>query len=454
MRKPNVIYILADDMGYGDFGAFNPDVSTQALDSLVKNGTTLSNCYSASPVCAPARASIITGRYPHRTGVIDTLESRGLDRLKPSETTLADVFKENGYDTGIIGKWHLGAVDAQYHPNNRGFDYFFGFRGGWSDYYDYRLERNGESIPCDNTYITDVFSNEAVEYVKAHKEQPFFLHLTYNAPHFPCVAPEEIVKKYEDMGKFTREVCVIYAMIEAMDNGIKNLLDTIKECGIEEDTIVVFSSDNGPDLGNEGGPAYRRHNCNLRGEKQFVYEGGIKVPAVVQQIGTVPSNQICDEVVHGTDWFPTLLAMCGIEVPEELSIDGIDVQGIFTGEKLEKRTLYWQWCRFAPEEKCNSAVRDGDMKLVYPPVDTYFHLPKEEIHMDQDIKKHPENYIQVCTDPIPERSMPEEIEMELYDLKKDASESTNICNEHIEDVTALQEKIHEWFLDVENDRLS
>lgn len=450
MRKQNVIYILADDMGYGDFGAFNPDISTKALDSMVKNGTTLSNCYSASPVCAPARAALMTGRYPHRTGVIDTLEARGLDRLKPSEVTIADLFKENGYETGLIGKWHLGAIAPEYHPNERGFDYFFGFRGGWSSYYEYKLERNGESVPCDGTYVTDVFSEEAVAYIKKNQENPFFLHLAYNAPHFPCVAPDYLVKKYEDMGKFTHEVCVIYAMIESMDNGIQKVLDTLRECGLEEDTIVVFASDNGPSLGGET----NRYNCDLRGEKQFVYEGGIKVPAVIQQVGKIPKNQICDEIVHGIDWFPTLLGMCGISVPKDLKLDGIDVQKICHGEKLGQRTLYWQWCRFEPEEKCNSAMRDGDMKLVYPLIHSFFAMSKEDCDMDADIKKHPEKYVTIHAEPVPKRTLPSDVKAELYDLQKDPEESDDIYNKNEKIGNFMEEKLHRWFEDVEKDRLS
>jgi arylsulfatase A len=454
MRKPNVIYILADDMGYGDFGVYNPDIKTEALDCLVKNGTTLSECYSASPVCAPARAAIMTGRYPHRTGVIDTLEARGLDRLKTTETTLGDVFGENGYETALIGKWHLGAIDERYHPNNRGFNYFFGFRGGWSDYYNYNLERNGIAVECDHAYLTDVFSDDAVDYIKKNKNNPFFMHLTYNAPHFPCVAPENLVEKYEKTGKFTKEVCVIYAMIEAMDNGIKKVIDTIEECGLLEDTIIVFSSDNGPDLGNEGGPEYNRFNCDLRGEKQFVYEGGIKVPAVIRYDGKIEKNHICHEVVHGTDWFPTLLKLCEIEIPNNLVLDGIDVHEIFEGKKLPERTLYWQWCRFEPEEKCNSAIRTGNMKLVYPAVDVFMELDENEERMDRDIKVHPEKYIEICKDPIPTREWSDEAIPELYDLESDPSESLDLINGHKQEADKMKEKIHNWFIEVEKDRLN
>jgi arylsulfatase A-like enzyme len=178
MRKPNVIFILADDMGYGDFSAFNPELKgTPALDRLVAQGVTLANCHASSPVCAPARASIITGRYPQRCGVIDTLEARGLDRLNLSETTIGNIFQQNGYSTALIGKWHLGAIDSAYHPNNRGFDHFVGFRGGWNYYYDYSYERNTQRIVGDGTYMTDLLSDEAISYIRSHASEPFFMHL-------------------------------------------------------------------------------------------------------------------------------------------------------------------------------------------------------------------------------------------------------------------------------------
>jgi len=182
MRKPNVLFILADDMGYGDFSAFNPDIdTTKALDRLVAEGVTLTNCYSSSPVCAPARASLMTGRYPQRCGVIDTLETRGLDRLKLTETTIGDVFKENGYATALIGKWHLGAIDTKYHPIHRGFDHFVGFRGGWNNFYNYTYERGTERKAGDGTYMTDLFSHEAISFIRSNHGNPFFLHLAYNA---------------------------------------------------------------------------------------------------------------------------------------------------------------------------------------------------------------------------------------------------------------------------------
>lgn len=454
-KKPNVIYILADDMGYGDFSAFNKEGPvTPNLDRLIKEGVTLSNCYSASPVCAPARAAILTGRYPQRCGVIDTLEARGLDRLKLTETTLADVYKKNGYDTALIGKWHLGAIDPEYHPCRRGFDYFFGFRGGWNDYYKFNVERNGEHIEPDGSYLTDLISNEAEQYIRNHTEKPFFLHVTYNAPHFPLQVPEEIVEKYTAKKKYTPAVCKIYAMIEVMDKGISRILQALDDNSLTENTIVVFASDNGPDFGGEGDNCQVRYNCELRGEKMLAYEGGIKVPAVVRWPAKIEADTVSNEIVHGTDWMPTLLSMCGIEVPSNLKLDGKNVKEAFYGEKLEPRTLYWQWNRYHPELKCNAAVREGDMKLVHEPNWDYLDLPDWEVGIDVDLKYHPEHFPTLTDRAMPELPILEEPVPMLFDLSTDPLEKKDISKENENETAEMETKLKKWFAEVENERLS
>ena len=192
MPRPNILFILADDMGYGDFSTVNGDLSsTPALDDLMSESLCLTQQYTASPVCNPSRACLLTGRYPHRTGSIDTLEWRGLERLALREITLSQVLNEAGYATGLVGKWHLGAFDKRYHPHNRGFDETVCFCGGMHDYYDWRLEFGESVVQADGRYLTDVWTEEAVGFIERHAEEPFFLHVTNNAPHTPLQAPEE-----------------------------------------------------------------------------------------------------------------------------------------------------------------------------------------------------------------------------------------------------------------------
>ena len=211
--KPNIIMMVADDMGYGDFGKFNDGyVKTPNLDSLIDESTCLSQHYSGAPVCSPARAALLTGRYSLRTGVISPAETWGQDRLSTRETTIGDYFKTIGYKTGLIGKWHNGALDSRYHPNNRGFDEFIGFRGGWADFYEWIIEKNDQFIKSDGTYLTNVLGDNAIDFINRNKEEPFFLSLMFNAPHSPLQAPQEIIDTYLEMG-LTLGTAIIYAMI-------------------------------------------------------------------------------------------------------------------------------------------------------------------------------------------------------------------------------------------------
>ena len=305
-------------MGYGDFGCFNRGLSrTPTLDHLVGEGVCLTQHYSASPVCAPARASLMTGRYPHRTGVIDTLETRGLDRLALREITIAELLKRAGYATGLVGKWHNGAYDARYHPNRRGFDEFAGFSGGWQPYYQWNLDRNGSISRGDGRYLTDVFTAEATEFINRHRHRndPFFLYLAYNAPHFPFEAIEADAAPYKETGKFTLAVSQIYAMIECMDRGVARVLDELERAGIADNTLVMFSSDNGPQFGGKGDLCTDRFNCGFAGAKTLVYEGGIRLPMVLRWPAGLDGRRQVDEMIHFTDWLPTMLALAGVESP-------------------------------------------------------------------------------------------------------------------------------------------
>ena len=290
-RKPNVIFILADDMGYGDFSAFNGGLSqTPVLDALLAEGVCLTHQYTASPVCNPSRACLMTGRYPHRTGSVDTLEWDGLERLALRETTLADAFKHGGYATGLVGKWHLGAFDPRYHPNRRGFDEAVCFRGGMHDYYNWRIEYNERVARGDGRYLTDVWGEEAVQFIERHRAEPFFLHVTFNAPHTPLEAPEEEIRPFRESGQFNTGVSLIYAMIRRMDRAVGRILETLDRLGLREDTIVLFTSDNGPQFGGEGDLHLTRFNCKFNGAKGPVYEGGIRVPMIVRWPAGLPQG--------------------------------------------------------------------------------------------------------------------------------------------------------------------
>lgn len=454
--RPNIIFILADDFGYGDLGCFGGDgVLTPSLDALAADGVRLTQHYAGSTVCAPSRAALMTGRYPHRTGAIDTLEGRGLDRLALREVTLADVLKCAGYATGLVGKWHLGALDPRYHPNARGFDEAVCFRGGWSDYWQWRLDYNGAYHKADGRYLTDVFTEEAVGFVRRHSSEPFFLHVTYNAPHFPLQVPDEDAQPFRDTGRFTEGVSLIYGMNRRMDAGIGRILEELESQGIADNTLVIFASDNGPQFGGQGEMCTTRSNGCFNGCKGMVYEGGIRVPAIVRWPAGLQGGRQVDSMAHFTDWLPTLAEVAGAELPDALPIDGRNVLGSIRGESDSYGVArFWQWNRYSPVGTCNAAMRDGAWKLVRPIIDEAMGLTADDIDLDRRLKYEPEGIVDIRRDPEPERAIPDPPPALLFDIEDDPFEQHDLAGERPEVVARMQRDLDRWFESLEADRRS
>jgi arylsulfatase A len=451
-----VILVLVDDMGYGDFGVFGDgSARTPTLDALVAESVCLTQHYSASPVCAPARAALLTGRYPHRTGAIDTLEGRGLDRLAPREVTLADRFRAAGYATGLIGKWHLGALAPRYHPNARGFAEFVGFRGGWSDYYRWRLDHNGSFRPTDGRYLTDLFTDEAVSFLRRHRHEPFFLHLAYNAPHFPFQAPEEDVQPFRDTGRFNPTLSTLYGMIRRMDAGLGRLLEEVDRLGLREETVVLFTSDNGPQFSGEGDESIRRFNAGFRGSKGNTFEGGIRVPALLRWPAGLAGGRRLPALVHFADWLPTLLAMAGLDAPAAPPLDGRDVLPLLRGEaETAAPRRFWQWNRYTPVVTANAAVRDGPWKLVRPAIREAMWVAPEDLATDRRLKYEPEGIADINRDPEPPRTLPDPPPPLLFDVEADPFEERDLAAAQPERAAAMLRALEGWFEEVEAERRS
>jgi arylsulfatase A-like enzyme len=453
--KPNIIFILADDMGYGDMSRFNGGLSqTPVLDDLAGEGLCLTQHYAGSPVCNPSRACLLTGRYAHRTGSIDTFDHLGSERLCRRERTLADVLHHAGYATGLVGKWHNGSIGQAYHPNARGFDEFVGFRGGWQFYNNARLERNGVRFqPPPEKYLTDLLTDEAVDYVTRHRKEPFFLHLAYNCPHFPIEAPAADVEPFANAG-FTRGVRTLYGMIRNMDRNIGRLLETLNKLGLEENTVVVFTSDNGPDFGGSGDNSLVRFNCHFHGQKGLSYEGGIRLPLLARWPAGLPGGRTLDEMVHMTDWLPTILAMCGAELPpDHLPLDGWNVLPVLRGEGGKVNTRrFWQWNRYHPYIGSNAAMRDGDWKLVQPRApQTYRDMIDGPLDLQH--REHPELFPAILPSPTrAEMSYGPPPPAELYNLRDDPEEAHNLAGQDPARVTRMLADLGAWFAEVEADR--
>lgn len=462
MTRPNVIFILADDMGYGDFACFNYGLTkTPHLDALLSESVCLTQHYSASALCAPARAALLTGRYPHRTGVIDTICLSRLDCLATREVTVADYFKNAGYSTGCVGKWHSGNVEQKYHPNSRGFDEFVGFRAGWWHYYDWRLDYNGRFEESDGRYLTDVFTDEAVSFIQRHHNEPFFLHLAYNAPHGPLEVPEEDLAPFLESGRHNKGVSHVYAMIKRMDAGIGRVLATLEKEGIKDNTIVIFTSDNGPQFGC-GDDDWRldRFNCGFRGSKGSVHEGGIRVPLLIRWPSGLEGGRQFHDLVHFTDWLPTLAAAAGITLPNDVPLDGQNVLPALRGDGKAKLNpkRFWQWSRGVPVITHNAAMRDGDWKLVRPGVELANCMKTKgwdrDLRLYADVDLNPEKYI----DGVPEATgYPPCVGVKpdpplLFNLASDPLETTDLSDKHPEKVNRMSRELENWFEDVEKDR--
>jgi arylsulfatase A len=458
MTRPNVILILADDMGYGDFAAFNYGASkTPNLDALMRESVCLTQHYSASALCAPARAALMTGRYPHRTGVIDTIAAGEMDCLAERETTIADIFKASGYTTGLIGKWHCGGIQEKYHPNARGFDEFAGFQGGNIDYYDWRFDYNGHYKEADGRYSTDVFTDEAVSFIERHSHEPFFLHLAYNAPHGPLQAPEEEVNAFLATGRFNIGVSHIYAMIKRMDDGIGRLLEALDRKGLRDHTIVMFTSDNGPQFSGKDEWRIERFNCGFRGSKGSVHEGGIRVPLLMRWPSGMDGNRHYHDLVHFTDWLPTLAAACHVDLPSDLRLDGQNVLGALRGEAQATVKRFWQWSRGVPSLTHNAAVRDGLWKLVVPGDESAnrFDGWREDLKVSGMMRGNPETYTK-APDAIGYPvwlDEPQNAPM-LFNLASDPLEETDCAAQHPDRVHNMMRELENWFEDVERDRAS
>jgi len=401
-RKPNILIILTDDQGNADAGYQRTpsQVSTPAIDQIAKDGVVFTQGYSSAYVCAPTRAGLLTGRYQQRFGFYRASDSR--IGLPLTEITLADLLKKEGYHTGVFGKWHLGLTE-EYHPCSRGFDEFYGFLGhGAHDYFDLSISEDPDDFhhhiyrnltPISDTgYLTDNLAREASLFIEkyANKENPFFVYLPFNAVHFPLQAPDADIKKF-DSGSPERDIYL--AMLHRMDEGIGRVIQTLKDEGVYDNTLIFYFSDNG------GAKNNKADNLPFRGTKHTVYEGGLRVPFVMSWPAKL-APATSDKPVISIDILPTLCAALNIPLPENRIYDGRNMLSAIqknTDTPLHERLFF--------DGNDNSwAVREGKWKLLYS----------------------------------------RKGNLELYNLEDDAVEQKNLVEEYPEIATDLKEKYTGW----------
>ena len=437
--KPlNFVFFLVDDLGWSDLKTFGSSFyDTPNCDRLAASGMKFTSAYAACPVCSPTRASIMTGRYPTRTGVTDYIGAaagkawRRNTRLLPAtytrqlelkEFTLAEALKENGYATFFAGKWHLG--NEGFWPEDQGFDINQGghHRGGpyggkkyFSPYGNPRLEDGP-----DGEHLPDRLASETVKFMAANKSKPFLAYLSFYSVHTPLISRTDLRDKYlarkKERGleakwgkehnrqvRLVQEHAVYGGMVEAMDLAVGKVLDGLKEHGLEDNTVVFFMSDNGGLSTSEGHPT---SNLPLRGGKGWMYEGGIREPMMVRWPGVTKPGSVNDTPVTSTDFFPTIMEMAGLKPQLPLPIDGVSFTTALRGKPQDRGALYWHYPHYGNQGNApTAAVREGDWKLI-------------------------EWY--------------EDGRLELFNLADDISEKNNLAKKHPEKVKALATKLAAW----------
>lgn len=437
-EAPNIILIMTDDQGYGDLGIHgNPFIRTPVLDSIARRSTRIDPFY-VSPVCAPTRSSLMTGRYHLRTGVYDTYNGGAM--MAPGEVTVAEVLADHGYHTGMIGKWHLGDSYPM-RPMDQGFQYYLAHKGGGigqpgddyenfirgdSSYFDPYLWENGNQVRKTG-YCSDIYTDQAIRFIEEHNEDrildPFFLYLAFNAPHTPLQLPEKYYQEYREMNYGPSDFTVngknvsgmnsrdledarkVYGMVSNIDDNLGRLLKTLEKLKLDENTLVVFLTDNGPQQ--------RRYTAGLNQRKGSVMEGGIRVPCMFYWKNVLQENKVLTSPSAHIDMMPTLLDFAGISYDGDM--DGISLYPVLTGkeEATEERPLFFVWARGYPQRYTNMAVRSGRYKLVGQ-------------------NKHGES---------------DEL-LQLYDLEADPYELEDVSEQHPDVKDSLHKDLDNWYEEI------
>lgn len=358
-RPPNIIVILADDLGCGDISLYNGWVKTPRIDRLAREGITFTDFHSNSSVCSPSRAAFLTGRYQQRSGIVDVIVGKNEpdSGIPPATTTLARVFQKNGYATALFGKWHCGYED-KFNPVRLGFDEFVGFLHGGGDYHQHGNWRNGLKIEDVKGYSTDLITDRSVDFIRRHKNRPFFLYVAEQTVHNPyqtrddvpeCRKPGWDPNRVDDINRPRYQ-----QMVKDLDDSVGKITDTVNECGLAANTLVFFWSDNG-DV--EMSPVECRP---FRGGKFSHYEGGTRIPAVAWWPGRIKAGTQSDALLAGFDLFPTLTEMAGISKDNPTNLDGINASdNILHQRPMPARDLF-----FGYEPKLGTAMRHGNWKMI------------------------------------------------------------------------------------------
>ena len=391
-KKPNIVLLLVDDLGWADVGCYGSDLyETPNIDKLAKQGMKFTNGYAACTVCSPSRASILTGKYPARLHLTDWIEgyNKPYAKLLPpewtkflptAEVTVAEILKKQGYATASIGKWHLGD-DIKYYPEHQGFDINIAgtYQGQPPKYFSpYNIPRLKNGAPGE--FLTERLTDEALKFIKEKKNSPFFLYMPYFAVHTPLQAKEEDIKAYKAKIKpaANHQNPVYAAMVKSVDESVGRIIALLAEQKLSENTLVIFTSDNG---GLVRGQNYQKNritsNAPLRAGKGSSYEGGIRVPTIAVWPGNIKANTVSEVPVIGTDLFPTFAEVAGVNSKNIGQMDGMSLMPVLSGKsKLNREAIYWHYPHYHGEGATpHSAIRQGDWKLIH-----FYETGKKELY--------------------------------------------------------------------------
>jgi arylsulfatase A len=391
-RPPNVIIILTDDQGTIDAKCFGArDLETPNIDAIAARGVRFTQFYAAAAVCSPSRAGLLTGRYPLRTALIGNAGSQeGGVGMPSSEVTIAEMLKTAGYATGHFGKWHLG-YQPETMPNGQGFDYSFGHMGGCIDNYSHfffwqgpnvhDLHRNTNEVFRNGEFFPDLIVQEAAQFMARNKDRPFFLYFAMNNPHYPYQPEPKWLQHYRKL-PYPRNLYA--AFVSTMDERIGDLLKHVDRLGLRKQTIIIFQSDQGHSTeerahfgGGSAGP--------YRGAKFSLFEGGIRIPAIISWPGHLPENAVRNQMAHGCDWLPTIAELCDVKLPA-VEIDGKSLVAVAKSNDAPTPHAVLHWY-MGPEKQPQWAVREGDWKLIGNPLDTTHGEDRAKNPMPEDDKK-------------------------------------------------------------------
>ena len=397
-RRPNVIIILADDLGCGDMSLYDGWIKTPRIDQMAREGVKFTDFHSNSSVCSPTRTALMTGRYQQRVGIVDVIVgTRDKNGLEPSEVTISGLMKNAGYKTAIFGKWHCG-TDLRHNPTNHGFDEFVGFLIGGSDYHRHSNWMNGTKVEEQKGYSTHIITERSVDFIERNKDNPFFLYVSHAAVHNPYQTPADTPENRPRVRERDRDVVrsKYKIMLEELDKGVGRILDTLRKHGLEENTFVFFFSDNGAvHMGANVRP--------YRGGKFSNYEGGHRVPAVARWPGHIKAGWTSDELIVGMDLLPTVMGIAGVDISRQRKFDGISVKDhLLNQADLPDRRVF-----FGYEPKLGTAMRDKHWKM----------QTKGDV-------------------------------VELYDLSKDIKETTNVADKYPKRTQEMKAAIEKWKLEV------